>query len=205
VYRGCTVQRCDNGLEALPPADGSIVFPDERPRLFVRAVELAADKDHEDTPREPNASDVAELCDEVDRVVNDRDAVAAGLTERQRQLVSAFGIDYAYEGRITEDRVCTVVVVRTSDGKERALRSCTDIVNHSPTGFAWGYLGSGPAQLALALCVNALFFDGAGIVRAQRVYQRVKNRLVSLLDQEKPWRLSRAQVLIAIFAAENTP
>ena len=27
----------------------------------------------------------------------------------------------------------------------------TDLCNHSPTGFAWGYLGSGPAQLALAI------------------------------------------------------
>lgn len=28
--------------------------------------------------------------------------------------------------------------------------------SHSPTGFAWGYGGSGPAQLALALLVDAL-------------------------------------------------
>jgi hypothetical protein len=27
--------------------------------------------------------------------------------------------------------------------------------NHSPTGFAWGYAGSGPAQLALALLLEA--------------------------------------------------
>ena len=26
-----------------------------------------------------------------------------------------------------------------------------DLANHSPTGFSWGYGGSGPAQLALAL------------------------------------------------------
>src|SRR5467141_965015 len=26
--------------------------------------------------------------------------------------------------------------------------------NHSPTGFAWGYGGSGPAQLALALLID---------------------------------------------------
>lgn len=26
--------------------------------------------------------------------------------------------------------------------------------NHSPDGFAWGYGGSGPAQLALALCLR---------------------------------------------------
>jgi hypothetical protein len=28
------------------------------------------------------------------------------------------------------------------------------IVNHSPDGFAWGYGGSGPAQLALALLLE---------------------------------------------------
>lgn len=30
----------------------------------------------------------------------------------------------------------------------------TDLVNHSPNGFAWGYGGSGPAQLALAIMVH---------------------------------------------------
>jgi hypothetical protein len=30
-----------------------------------------------------------------------------------------------------------------------------ELRNHSPTGFAWGYGGSGPAQLALALLVDA--------------------------------------------------
>ena len=29
-----------------------------------------------------------------------------------------------------------------------------DIVNRSPTGFAWGYAGSGPAQLALAILAD---------------------------------------------------
>jgi len=28
------------------------------------------------------------------------------------------------------------------------------IVNHSPDGFNWGYAGSGPAQLALAILLN---------------------------------------------------
>ena len=31
-----------------------------------------------------------------------------------------------------------------------------DVYAHSPSGFAWGYGGSGPAQLALALLVDAL-------------------------------------------------
>ena len=36
----------------------------------------------------------------------------------------------------------------TVDG--RALDPRFDLWNHSPTGFEWGYGGSGPAQLALA-------------------------------------------------------
>ena len=29
-----------------------------------------------------------------------------------------------------------------------------DLVNHSPTGFEWGYGGSGPAQLAVAMLAH---------------------------------------------------
>lgn len=34
-----------------------------------------------------------------------------------------------------------------------------DLHNHSPDGFNWGYCGSGPAQLALALLADALRDD----------------------------------------------
>ncbi|HVM60188.1 MAG TPA: DUF6166 domain-containing protein [Verrucomicrobiae bacterium] len=34
-----------------------------------------------------------------------------------------------------------------------------DLSNHSPTGFEWGYVGSGPAQLALALVADHLGDD----------------------------------------------
>ena len=44
----------------------------------------------------------------------------------------------------------TVVAIH-NDGLERILPSCTKIMNHSPNGFSWGYSGSGPAQLALAI------------------------------------------------------
>ena len=41
---------------------------------------------------------------------------------------------------------------------------------HSPTGFEWGYVGSGPAQLSLALLADALGDDE----RAQDLYQQFK-------------------------------
>lgn len=35
------------------------------------------------------------------------------------------------------------------------------IINHSPDGFAWGYGGSGPSQLALAVLLEVLPEDDA--------------------------------------------
>lgn len=46
--------------------------------------------------------------------------------------------------------------------------------NHSPDGFNWGYGGSGPAQLALAICIE-LFGQQA----AQRIYQDFKFMLIA--------------------------
>lgn len=43
------------------------------------------------------------------------------------------------------------VYVRCTDGTTRVLNPRNDIRNHSPDGCNWGYSGSGPAQLALAV------------------------------------------------------
>lgn len=44
------------------------------------------------------------------------------------------------------------------------------VANKSPTGFEWGYGGSGPAQLALAILLDAL----ADIEHATRLFQAFK-------------------------------
>lgn len=44
------------------------------------------------------------------------------------------------------------------------------VFNHSPTGFNWGYGGSGPAQLALAILLRA----GLSHERAVRLHQHFK-------------------------------
>jgi hypothetical protein len=64
--------------------------------------------------------------------------------------------------------------------------------NHSPTGFEWGYGGSGPAQLALALAANRL-----PETLALTIYQRLKRTLVASLDCG--WHLSadRLDALLA--------
>jgi len=54
-----------------------------------------------------------------------------------------------YRGHVHSDRAGSQLVTRDEDllspGPSQRLW------NHSPTGFSWGYGGSGPAQLALAL------------------------------------------------------
>jgi hypothetical protein len=70
------------------------------------------------------------------------------------------------------------VKVSTDGARARALAPRRDLMNHSPTGFEWGYEGSGPAQLALAICADALGDDA----RALRVYQQFKFRMIAPID-----------------------
>lgn len=55
------------------------------------------------------------------------------------------------------------------------LPTRTDIRNHSPNGFEWGYMGSGPAQLALALLCDALQDE----TEAQVLYQEFKRDVIA--------------------------
>jgi hypothetical protein len=72
------------------------------------------------------------------------------------------------------------VVVRLSDGRTRALRH---YVCHSPTGFNWGYGGSGPADLALAILCDAL-----GVPRQTSVHCFTQHRPLTPLLR-RAWAL----------------
>ena len=50
----------------------------------------------------------------------------------------------------------------------RPLNPRFDLWNHSPTGFEWGYGGSGPAQLALAILADHFGNDQQALVFYQR-------------------------------------
>lgn len=51
-------------------------------------------------------------------------------------------------------------------------------INHSPDGFSWGYGGSGPSQLALAICLE--IYD---VEYAFSMYQHFKGHAVSIWPQ----------------------
>ncbi|MGH8022232.1 MAG: DUF6166 domain-containing protein [Limisphaerales bacterium] len=87
-----------------------------------------------------------------------------------------------YEGRRDESGVVVSV-----DGQQLVERY--DLRNHSPTGFEWGYGGSGPAQLALALLADHLGNDQ----EALHLYQEFKFRVVAGLPREW-WKLTSQDI-----------
>jgi hypothetical protein len=92
---------------------------------------------------------------------------------------------------------CEIVVLE--DGKPpRRLDLRLDLRNHSPTGLEWGYSGSGPAQLALALAADLLGDDE----RAQAIYQRLKFKLIAGLPHDG-WELSEERMRAAIDAIKR--
>ncbi len=102
-----------------------------------------------------------------------------------------------YQGRAerTERGGFYVTVVDPNTGP-RPLEPRNDLFNHSPDGFAWGYGGSAPAQLALALAADVLGDDEQAVA----IHQRLKSELITWLPQDQDWNLTEAQVLSTIKA-----
>lgn len=80
-------------------------------------------------------------------------------------------------------------IVSVCPGKT-ALPPRNDLVNHSPTGFEWGYAGSGPAQLALALLAHAT----NDTERALTLHQAFKTEVISKWPRDRGWKITAAEV-----------
>src|SRR4030042_700571 len=75
----------------------------------------------------------------------------------------------------------------TRDGQPLNPSKSQKVWNHSPNGFNWGYGGSGPAQLALALLLEETDHD-----TAVRYYQTFKWEVIALLKDG--WELTSEQI-----------
>ena len=95
---------------------------------------------------------------------------------------------YTFIGKIRPSNEPEVSVI-AEDGSEEALPVRHDLCNHSPIGFAWGYAGSRPAQLALAMLAYLY-----GDIQALRYYQSFKDDTVSDLKQNEGWEMTSGQV-----------
>jgi hypothetical protein len=104
------------------------------------------------------------------------------------------------------------VIDPTGDSRRLDLR--LDLARHSPTGFEWGYSGSGPAQLALAILADV--FSSSATPKsfndelAVMLHQEFKRRAIAPLDRERPWRLKEQDIIehvrrILKFNEEQTP
>jgi len=78
----------------------------------------------------------------------------------------------------------------TINGNLLAPEASQAIRNHSPDGFNWGYSGSGPAQLALALMLEFLGDKD----KALRSYQQFKSDVIAGLPQGKDFTLPESVV-----------
>ena len=84
----------------------------------------------------------------------------------------------------------------TCDGKP--LNPRNDLRNHSPTGFEFGYGGSGPAQLALAILARE--FDDAF---ALEHYQEFKWAVISLIHSNE-WEMTSKQIRESLSKVETS-
>lgn len=100
-----------------------------------------------------------------------------------------------YQGiRTAENNAAQVWVLDDQGARPLDLEPSLKLRNHSPTGFEWGYGGSGPSQLALALLLDAVEGQLNGAEFALANYQHFKSEVVAGLP-EVGWTLTVGDVL----------
>jgi hypothetical protein len=78
------------------------------------------------------------------------------------------------------------------------------IRNHSPTGFSWGYLGSGPSQLALALLLDAMDAQTVDeIADITSEYQNFKTKFVAKWHTDGEWEIDAMTIHDWLFERGN--
>lgn len=71
------------------------------------------------------------------------------------------------------------------NGRKIDIHKSQKIRQHSPTGFSWGYAGSGPSQLALAILLEITTEQ-----RAKLFYQEFKWEIISKLKSNEDFCIS---------------
>ena len=152
--------------------------------------------------------DTAEYGPQLD---SDDDALAlviAGVTLGKVHSVRALALcGPVYTGSREPGKAPTFArddVMAHSAGKSEPLPLYLDECNKSPTGFEWGYEGSGPAQLAYALIRHAMATRGARTSDeareiAMETFQEFKRRQVARWSQEpgSRWYIQACEVVVA--------
>lgn len=113
-----------------------------------------------------------------------------------------------YRGYVNHNKAGARLVVVEEDGL--VTGPLRHITKHSPDGFSWGYCGSGPAELARCLLIDALdlapdcdqcdgegrstcwWCDGGYVEPVPAMYQSFKFAVIANLPDE--WTLPRDEI-----------
>ena len=100
--------------------------------------------------------------------------------------------DIIFIGTISPDGITgTIEYEIEQDGwQRRRVPLFLDEVNHSPTGFMWGYTGSGPAQSAYAIL--RVFSNSEKFARDY--HHAFQQDVISRLNKEEGWTFSGEQI-----------
>ena len=96
----------------------------------------------------------------------------------------------------------TPVVLNLSEHRRLSPERSLDLINHSPSGFEWGFSGSGPAQLACALLLD--YYDDESV--AHQHYIPFRDTVVSQLVCDGPadcWHLTGDDIEAALGAFQD--
>ena len=103
------------------------------------------------------------------------------------------GLEYSGSRVETENGQTQVMAIVWEAGRPRLLdpKPSQQLHNHSPAGYEWGYEGSGPAQLALAILLD--FSDDEEL--ALNNYQAFKSQFIASLSQEDTqWTITGSEI-----------
>lgn len=96
---------------------------------------------------------------------------------------------HTYKGTWSQEKWYQVTI----DDRPFDPKPSQKIRNHSPDGFSWGYSGSGPAQLALAILLKETDRE-----TAERLYQIFKDECIACLSRTLPWTMKSGEVQVWI-------
>ena len=95
----------------------------------------------------------------------------------------------AFRGYRDSEGICHLYIIEGEAEREISPDRSLQVYNHSPTGFEWGYGGSGPSQLSLAIMLEVTNDDR----KALSLYYDFKYDVIAGLADEE-WTLPLKQI-----------
>ena len=100
-----------------------------------------------------------------------------------------------YVGSRNARHTWVLAIEEEGDSPHVRLDPRLDIANHSPTGLEWGYMGSGPSQLAIALIADATGDDE--IAKNRPLCQQFKRDVIAHLPMRE-WILPSESIRVYV-------